>query len=91
MMTTKQFKIGEYAVGGIIKVVTTNTMITISALDYFSKEVVMKNTFIYTEISYWAMKDFLNELTSSYYTDVIMTHIEKKTNLSKQLFRNKFV
>lgn len=86
-MTTKQFKIGERAVGGIIKVVTTDTMITISALDYFSKEVIRSSSYPMTETSYWGMKDLLNELTSSYYADVIMTHIEKKTNLSKQLFR----
>lgn len=86
-MTTKQFKIGERAIGGIIKVVTTDTMITISALGYNSKEVIRSSSYPITETSYWGMRDFLNELTSSYYEDVIMTHIEKKTNLSKQLFR----
>jgi hypothetical protein len=87
-MATKQFKIGEYAIGGIIKVTTSNTMITIQALDYNSKKVLMGNTYVMTETSYWGMKDFLNELTSSYYADMVMEFIEEKSNLSKQLFRN---
>lgn len=86
-MATKQFKIGEYAIGGIIKVVVTNTMITIQALDYNSKSVVRSSVYPMTETSYWNMKDFLNELTSSYYADVVMEYIEEKSNLSKQLFR----
>jgi hypothetical protein len=86
-MATKQFKIGESAIGGIIKVTTSNTMITIQALDYYSKKVLMSNTYVVAETSYWGMKDFLNELTSSYYADMVMEFIEEKSNLSKQLFR----
>jgi hypothetical protein len=48
----------------------------------------MSNTYVMTETSYWGMKDFLNELTSSYYADKVMEYIEEKSNLSKQLFRN---
>lgn len=87
-MATKQFKIGEYAIGGIIKVTISNSMITIQALDYNSKEVLMSNVYVMTESSYWGMKDFLNELTSSYYAEMVMEYIEEKSNLSKQLFRN---
>jgi hypothetical protein len=87
-MATKQFKIGEYAIGGIIKVTISNTMITIQALEYVSKNVLMTNTYVMAETSYWGMKDFLNELTSSYYADKVMEYIEEKSNLSKQLFRN---
>jgi hypothetical protein len=87
-MATKQFKIGEYAIGGIIKVTISNSMITIQALDYNSKEVLMSNVYVMTETSYWDMKDFLNELTSSYYAEMVMEYIEEKSNLSKQLFRN---
>ena len=44
-MATKQFKIGEYAVGGIIKVDASLDSVTIQALDYNTKSVVQTQTF----------------------------------------------
>ena len=85
-MATKQFKIGEYAVGGIIKVDIGNT-IKVSALDYYSKNVVSERTFANEQNSYWEIRDYLNELTSSYYEDKIIEYVESKSNLNKQLFR----
>ena len=87
-MATKQFKIGEYAIGGIIKVTTNLTTITIQALDYNTKNEVMSQTFDLDDSSYWNIKDYLNELTSSYYEDKVMKYIEETTNLQHQLFRN---
>ena len=86
-MATKSFKIGEYAVGGIIKVTTSNTQVTIQALDYFSKNVVSELTFTLGDEPYWKMKDYLNELTSSYYADKVMTYIETTSNIQHQNFR----
>lgn len=86
-MATKQFKIGEYAIGGIIKVDIGNT-ISIKALDYYSKKVVLENTFAKSDSSYWDINDFLNELTSSYYADMIQNYIIDKATIKHQLFRN---
>jgi hypothetical protein len=86
-MATKSFKIGEYAIGGIIKVNVDLTTITIQALDYYSKNVVSENTFDLDDDSYWGMLDYLNELTSSYYADKVMEYIKKTSNISHQIFR----
>jgi hypothetical protein len=37
-MATKQFKIGERAIGGIIKVDIEKTLVTVSALEYYTKK-----------------------------------------------------
>lgn len=86
-MATKSFKIGEYAVGGIIKVTIGVTSITVQALDYYSKVVVNEKAFELSDDSYWSIKDYLHDLTSSYYTDKIMKYIEKTANIEHQLFR----
>lgn len=87
-MATKSFKIGEYAIGGIIKVNVDLTTITIQALDYYSKEVVSECSYDISDESYWGMKDYLNELTSSYYAEKVMEYIEKTSNVKHQMFRN---
>lgn len=95
-MATKQFKIGEYAVGGIIKVDVSIESVTIQALDYNTKSVVQTQTFTLNRSflgavdseKYWAMKDFLNDLTSSYYADKVMEYIETTAHIEHQNFRN---
>lgn len=87
-MATKSFKIGEYAIGGIIKVNVDLTTITIQALGYYSKEVVSERSYDISDESYWDMNDYLNELTSSYYAEKVMEYIEKTSNVKHQMFRN---
>lgn len=87
-MSSKQFKIGEYAIGGIIKVTIDVTSITIQALDYNSKNVVMTQTFDLDDSSFWGMKEYLWTLTSSYYTDKVMEYIEKTSGIQHQMFKN---
>jgi hypothetical protein len=95
-MASKQFKIGEYAVGGIIKVDVSVESVTIQALDYNTKSVVQTQTFTLNRSflgavdsgKYWAMKDFLNDLTSSYYADKVMEYIETTAHIEHQIFRN---
>jgi uncharacterized membrane protein len=86
-MAKKQFKIGECAIGGIIEVNIGVTSITIKALEYVSKKSVVDGTFDLDDKEYWNIKNFLYELTSSYYTDEIMKYIEKNSNLEHQMFR----
>ncbi len=79
MKATKTFKIGEYAVGGIIKVKINGKIIQIEALDWFTKEVIQTGSTIISERDVRRKINlFLNELTSSYYTGKIMEWIESK-------------
>lgn len=86
-MATKTFRIGEYAIGGIIKVDISNTTISIKALDYNTKKEIMSNVFPNYDNPYWEMFEFLNELTSSYYADKVLEYITSNSNINKQLFR----
>lgn len=82
-MATKQFKIGEYAVGGIIKVDINGKVVSIKALDYYSKREVSSGSIMVDETdAYWKVTRYLNELTSSYYADKIMEFIKSKTKLN---------
>jgi hypothetical protein len=75
----KQFKIGEYAIGGIIAIETKNDVMKIEALDYVSKNVVMEDKFHMQNYNFINQIDsFLNELTTSYYADKIINYIKDK-------------
>ena len=80
-MATKSFKIGEYAVGGIIKVEITGKVIQVKALDYNTKEVVESGTTDTTDPSAERKIDnFLNELTSYYYAEKVLNWIKEKVD-----------
>lgn len=82
-MATKKFKIGEYAVGGIIQVEIKGKVLSVKALDYNSqKEVVGGSIMTNEDDAYWKVTSYLNELTSSYYADKIMEYIKSKTELN---------
>jgi hypothetical protein len=82
-MAKKQFKIGEYAVGGIISVDITGKVIQVKALDYFTKEVVSSGTGISTDEGCRSKLDeYLNDLTSFYYAEKILEWIESKITLN---------
>ena len=82
-MSTKSFKIGECAVGGIIKVTITGKVIQIDALDYFTKEKVCGGKTLSNEAdSFWKIKNYLNDLTTSYHADNILKYIESKVTLN---------
>ena len=84
-MATKQFKIGEYAVGGIIKVTTNGNCISIQSIGYFSKEVVSNHEFDSASNNAERGVDLtLNELTSSYYSDVIMKWIKEHVRFNEK-------
>jgi hypothetical protein len=74
-MKTKQFKIGEYAVGGIIKVVMDDKIVSIDALDYVTRKPLpfMKETFMKRDRN--EIDQCLINLTTSYYTDKILEYI----------------
>jgi len=78
-MAKKQFKIGEYAVGGIIAVEIVNDSVGIKAQDWNSKKVVFENYFSTNDNR--GMDNFLNDLTSSYYASKVLDWI--KTQIKK--------
>jgi hypothetical protein len=78
-MAKKQFKIGEYAVGGIIAVEIVNDSVGIKAQDWNSKKVVFENYFSTNDNR--GMDNFLNDLTSCYYAGKVMDWI--KTQIKK--------
>ena len=85
MSAKKSFKIGDYAVGGIIQVELKGKMLSVKALDYNSKREVQSGSILTDEYNaYWKTMNYLNELTSSYYADKIMKFIESKTELNNR-------
>ncbi len=75
---TKQFKIGEYAMGGIIKAEIINDHVHIDALDYSSKKSVLAEKYKIRLSDRWDVNVCLNELTTSYYADKISEFIYGK-------------
>ena len=79
----KQFKIGEYAVGGIIVIETKDDIIKVEALDWVTKNPVLSDVFHIERSGYLSqIEDFLFQLTTAYYADTIMQFI--KTKVCKQ-------
>jgi hypothetical protein len=82
-MATKTFKIGEYAIGGIIQVRTTSQSISIDALDWNSRQKIMGREFQVRAINVTnEMDNYLNELTSSYYADKVMDFIKENVTFN---------
>lgn len=81
-MAKKSFKIGEYAMGGIIQVVITGKIIQIKVIDMFDNTCMRTGT-TSTEDDNVERKldDFLGNVTTSYYADKIMKWIGEKTNM----------
>jgi len=74
---TKTFKIGEYAVGGKIRVSIPKTLtnIKIDIIDFSNGNVL--NQYIYYSFDRTRIERDLWEMTSSYWTDKIVSWITK--------------
>ena len=91
-MATKTFKIGEYAKGGIIKVITKGNVIQITIHNMYSKEQEEIEAHSETITEYdrtikcddleRRLNNFLHEITSSYYAGKVMNWIKDKTKLN---------
>ena len=78
MKKHKQFKIGEYAIGGIIDVTINNNEIEIQCLDYHSKNKVCGEIFDSNGVdSDFAISETLHEYTSSYYSEKVLDWIKQ--------------
>jgi hypothetical protein len=95
MKYTKTFKIGEYAVGGIIVAEINNDKVTIISKQWdtsagYTKKSSQKNakelsrntTIASSNNSRWGIDTYLNMLTTSYYSGVILEWIESKIKLN---------
>jgi len=82
-MATKTFKIGEYALGGIIQVKITGKIIQIFVKDMYGDGGTVRTGTTSTEDDDVERKlsDFLNDVTTHYYTEKVMKWIKEKTGL----------
>jgi hypothetical protein len=76
---TKTFKIGEYAVGGTIRVSIPKTLTTIKIdiidSNYSTKKLI--NQYIYYSFDRIRMERDLFQITTSYWSDKILSWIHK--------------
>jgi len=90
-MAKKTWKIGEYCKGGIITVETTKTKVTVIGKDWDTsagwnkgsnqsnaKEWIRVEADVKSEGARRKLDFFLNDLTTSYYSDVILKWIESQ-------------
>lgn len=76
-LNIKTFKIGEYAIGGIIEVLIREDLIVISAKDWKTKNFVKGQSFDPKSPDLlMKIDEYLNELTSSYYAEQILNYIK---------------
>jgi len=88
-MATKTFKIGEYAKGGIIRVKTTEKLITIDVINMFDtseiidshQEVINEQHLINCDALERRLNNFLHNITTSYYSGKIMNWLKDKTKI----------
>jgi hypothetical protein len=75
-MATKTFKIGEYCIGGIIKVTINKNKTNVQVLDWDSKKEINNIEVSMNDIdANDKLNDFLWDVTTSYYTDMVLNWI----------------
>jgi len=100
-MNTKTFKIGEYAKGGVITAEVHKNTIKIIGKEWDYSQGSSRNSnqsnakeFTSLEVGkndancYGKLNNFLNDLTTSYYSDVILEWINTKTIVKMKMFGN---
>jgi hypothetical protein len=98
-MATKTFKLGEVCKGGVITAETTITTVTIVAKEWDSsqgnritssqanaKEFNRLTVKISDENAYRKLHEFVNDLTTSFFTDQILDWCLEKSKLKKEKF-----
>ena len=96
---TKTWEIGEYAKGGVITVEIQGKVITVIGKDWDMSQGTRRGSnqsnakeFTRIEVNVEQrdadrqLSMFLNDLTTSYYTDKLMEWIESKSELDKRMF-----
>ena len=87
---TKTFKIGEYAVGGTIRVSIPKTLTTIKieVIDSNFKTKKLLNQYIYYSFDRNRIDRDLFQITSSYWSDKILEYISKTMKQSGEWIGN---
>ncbi len=87
---TKTFKIGEYAVGGTIRVSIPKTLTTIKIdiIDSNFKTKKLINQYIYYSFDRIRMERDLFQITTSYWSDKILEYISKTMKQSGEWIGN---
>jgi len=98
-MASKTFKIGECAKGGVITAIATKTKVTIIGKEWdsskgFNKSSDQSNAKEWTRLEVSTNSSdadrqltmFLNDLTTSYYTDQVIDWCTSKSDLNKRMF-----
>lgn len=68
----KTFKIGEYAIGGVIKAERKDGIYIVNVLNQFSNETIMQNS----SRDILCVQSFLYDVTTDYYTDKIIKYLK---------------
>jgi hypothetical protein len=71
----KTFKIGEYAVGGIIKAGKKDGIYIVSVINMDSNKEIMQNS----SRDLWYIQSFLYDVTTDYYTDKIIKYLSNES------------
>jgi hypothetical protein len=71
----KTFKIGEYAVGGIIKAGKKDGIYIVSVINMDSNKEIMQNS----SRDLWDIQSFLYDVTTDYYTDKIIKYLSHES------------
>lgn len=80
---TKTFKIGEYVIGGIIKVNLAKDILIVQFVDYYSKDVIYEEKVnVNADNAHRTIRNFLEVNGTPYYADKVMKWIETKTTLN---------
>lgn len=93
---TKRFKIGEYAIGGIIEARVTNEepdreLIEVKALEWNDPTKVVKADWAETDHVKWYnyILNTLNEMTSTYHADKVMEWIASEVRRIQTIKKQK--
>jgi hypothetical protein len=74
----KTFKIGEYALGGIIQVEINGSKVTLRCKEWDTKEVLFSETHRTSDTM--EIVHTLNDWTSCYYADKVLDYIKKSVD-----------
>ena len=86
-MASKTFKIGECAVGGIIRVNTNGETVEVRSMDWNTNDILSKYEInLKREGARQDIVNVLEELTTHYYADNIMKWLETKVTIKPHSF-----
>ena len=96
MKAQKTFKLGEYAVGGVIAVEINGNTVTVISKEWDTsagysrgsnqsnaKELSRLSVQVNNDNSYTEIDNYLNDLTTSYYSSKVIEWIETKVKLKQ--------